>query len=39
MFKENYHFEPAASMKDKKAAGETQFLKKKKIVYNYLKNV
>lgn len=37
MFKENYHFEPA-SIKDKKA-GETQFLKKKKIVYNYLKNV
>lgn len=33
MFKENYNVEPA------KKGGESQFLKKKKIVYNYLKNV
>ncbi len=33
VFKENYNVEPA------KKGGENQFLKKKKIVYNYLKNV
>jgi hypothetical protein len=38
VFKENYNsFGPEVGQKDKKL-GETQFLKKKKIVYNYLKN-
>ena len=36
IFKENYNME--STIKDKKS-GETQFLKKKKIVYNYLRNV
>ena len=36
MLKENVNMEP---MGKEKKAGESQFLKKKKIVYNYLKNL